>query len=54
MPLDQAAASAPPQGGSCLLPVVLALGATQVIGYGTLYYAYAILACPRRSGLPVM
>lgn len=27
-----------------LLPVVLALGATQVIGYGTLYYAFAILA----------
>lgn len=44
MSLDQAAASAPPQGGSRLLPVVLALGATQVIGYGTLYYAYAILA----------
>ncbi len=30
--------------GPRLLPVVLALGATQVIGYGTLYYAYAILA----------
>jgi len=44
MSLDQAAVSAPPQGGSRLLPVVLALGATQVIGYGTLYYAYAILA----------
>jgi len=27
-----------------LLPVVLALGVTQVIGYGTLYYAFAILA----------
>ena len=27
-----------------LLPVVLALGTTQVIGYGTLYYAFAILA----------
>ncbi len=27
-----------------LLPVVLALGATQIIGYGTLYYAFAILA----------
>lgn len=26
-----------------LLPVVLALGTTQVIGYGTLYYAFAIL-----------
>lgn len=44
MSLDQAAASAPPRGGPRLLPVVLALGATQVIGYGTLYYAYAILA----------
>jgi len=29
---------------SGLASVVLALGATQVIGYGTLYYAYAILA----------
>lgn len=29
---------------AALLPVVLALGATQVIGYGTLYYAFAILA----------
>lgn len=27
-----------------LLPIVLALGATQIIGYGTLYYAYPILA----------
>ncbi|WP_230163958.1 MFS transporter [Roseomonas sp. CECT 9278] len=27
-----------------MTPVVLALGVTQVIGYGTLYYAYAILA----------
>ena len=44
MSLDQAAASAPPRSGPRLLPVVLALGATQVIGYGTLYYAYAILA----------
>jgi MFS family permease len=37
-------AAAPPRSGPRLLPVVLALGATQVIGYGTLYYAYAILA----------
>jgi MFS family permease len=29
---------------AALLPIVLALGATQVIGYGTLYYAYAIAA----------
>jgi MFS family permease len=29
---------------AALLPVVLALGATQVVGYGTLYYAFAILA----------
>jgi len=44
MSLDPRTASVPPRGGPRLLPVVLALGATQVIGYGTLYYAYAILA----------
>lgn len=42
--LDPRLPAAPPRSGSRLLPVVLALGATQVIGYGTLYYAYAILA----------
>jgi MFS family permease len=35
-------AAAPATAG--LLAIVLALGATQVIGYGTLYYAYAIAA----------
>jgi MFS family permease len=35
---------AAPRAAGSLLPVVLALGATQVIGYGTLYYAYAIVA----------
>ena len=42
--LDSRLPAAPPRSGPRLLPVVLALGATQVIGYGTLYYAYAILA----------
>jgi MFS family permease len=42
--LDPRLPAAPPRSGPRLLPVVLALGATQVIGYGTLYYAYAILA----------
>ena len=42
--LDPRLPAAPPRSGLRLLPVVLALGATQVIGYGTLYYAYAILA----------
>jgi MFS family permease len=37
-------AGAPPRAAASLLPLVLALGATQVIGYGTLYYAYAIVA----------
>jgi MFS family permease len=27
-------------------PVILALGATQTIGYGTLYYSYGVLAAP--------
>jgi MFS family permease len=42
--LDPRLPAALPRSGPRLLPVVLALGATQVIGYGTLYYAYAILA----------
>ncbi|MGL4440033.1 MAG: MFS transporter [Bosea sp. (in: a-proteobacteria)] len=33
-----------PNPGNSLTPVVLALGATQIIGYGSLYYAFAILA----------
>jgi hypothetical protein len=33
----------PPQPAGSLSAVVVALGLTQVIGYGTLYYAYAIL-----------
>lgn len=44
MSLDLPAAGAPPRAATGLLPIVLALGATQVIGYGTLYYAYAIAA----------
>lgn len=44
MSLDLSAGEAPASRRSGLLPVVLALGTTQVIGYGTLYYAYAILA----------
>lgn len=43
MPSDQYAVSAARQVEPRLLPVILALGATQVIGYGTLYYAFAIL-----------
>ena len=30
--------------GQAMLPVVLILGATQIVGYGTLYYSFAILA----------
>lgn len=44
MSLELRVAAAPQRPDRRLLPVVLALGATQVIGYGTLYYAYAILA----------
>lgn len=44
MSLDVPAAAALPRTATRLLPVVLALGATQVIVYGTLYYAYAIVA----------
>ncbi len=43
MPLDLHLTGAT-RSGPRLLPVVVALGVTQVIGYGTLYYAYAILA----------
>jgi MFS family permease len=39
-----AESSAARQAAAKLLPIILALGATQVIGYGTLYYAYAIAA----------
>lgn len=41
VPADPSAVRAP---APPLLPIILALGATQVIGYGTLYYAYAIAA----------
>lgn len=44
MSLHLRLAAAPPRSGRRLLPVVLSLGATQVIGYSTLYFAYAILA----------
>jgi MFS family permease len=44
MSLDLPAAGASPRAATRVLPIVLALGATQVIGYGTLYYAYAIVA----------
>lgn len=44
MSLDIPAVAPPLRAMAGLLPIVLALGATQVIGYGTLYYAYAIAA----------
>lgn len=42
-PAELPAAAVAPVASPRLFPVVLALGVTQVIGYGTLYYAYAIL-----------
>ena len=40
-------------GSRSLWPVVAALGVTQIIGYGTLYYAFASIAPPAAADFGV-
>ncbi|WP_225767113.1 arsenite efflux MFS transporter ArsK [Inquilinus sp. Marseille-Q2685] len=42
--MAEATGAAGPVSGRCLLGVIAGLGLTQIIGYGTLYYSFSILA----------